>query len=798
MPSGIDSLLILLRVAKYVSAEIPVPGLSAALEVACSIAQKAKDIKESHDACRSLAERAASFSLGVYNQLKDCVTDSQSIGTQEHVALLLCTLCDIESVMKRRHEKRALGVSLRHTDIAEEVRRLATQLDDAIRMFMMRTNIGIMHGMDTLMSANGRLLQHVQDSARVGDVLISETRSIRIGVLDLAQRLSNNATYDGRFRLFAQENLDLVEPIHNVVSQQEDEHVLNRTASQAEPPGRVIRYRAIVRAAGELSDSQVIVHTYLDHAHDRFVEAIKSAKLTFHPYILAILGYSRTSGPGEPSYIVTEDYHPYEDHIRSLQGVSKLRAYLQMAAEMCMAVSHLETTGPRHLLARSEYWYGFEWDELVFDPRHGGRVKWARNPLMLERAKTCEAYIPATHAKRTRVGKVLGSIVDASAGAVVQCWLSQCLLDLAVNVIHLPGRTSWECWQESRHRPRYTLGTLEVISVTVKTFPMGPHVVPWQGSPPDAAQEEPSLDQKMRLARPFNVLDSDRDETCVDVELGADRTKWKRFQFSCIPVGTTFLFVQVDHISERGDAASKIIGSAPDLFAVGYKTIGFATEVVEYMETAATGIGVRAAQQAPPPLWFFLLQYDGSNQDVTRDPKFPRGFWSSERQPTSIPEDIIFDTTPRFEHIRKNTSVRLAIWKQTIGDLAFTTQTKSYTRILGPGEDELLALKELRKQHGYYSTGSPYAGDSHDADAERFSVHDGDESDDTDNESDEYFDASDGDSDDEPEQYFDASEGDEDPAVVRYSESTHGAQDGAKGLDFDDAEDSGYYSAEEN
>lgn len=24
------------------------------------------------------------------------------------------------------------------------------------------------------------------------------------------------------------------------------------------------------------------------------------------------------------------DYHPYEDHIRSLEGVSKLRAYLQM------------------------------------------------------------------------------------------------------------------------------------------------------------------------------------------------------------------------------------------------------------------------------------------------------------------------------------------------------------------------------------------------------------------------------------------------------------------------------------
>lgn len=71
-----------------------------------------------------------------------------------------------------------------------------------------------------------------------------------------------------------------MEPIHDVVPQQEDEHVLNRTASQVEQSGRVIRYRAIVRAAGELSGSQVVVHTYLDDAHDRFVEAIKSAKLT--------------------------------------------------------------------------------------------------------------------------------------------------------------------------------------------------------------------------------------------------------------------------------------------------------------------------------------------------------------------------------------------------------------------------------------------------------------------------------------------------------------------------------------
>lgn len=120
--------------------------------------------------------------------------------------------------MKRRHKMRALKFLRRYTDIAEEVGQLAKQLDDANKLFMVglamtcaaivlttscaqiQTGVDIMLRMDTLLSTNGRLLQHVEDSARVGDVLISETRCIRIGVLDIAQRLSNNATFDGRVR----------------------------------------------------------------------------------------------------------------------------------------------------------------------------------------------------------------------------------------------------------------------------------------------------------------------------------------------------------------------------------------------------------------------------------------------------------------------------------------------------------------------------------------------------------------------------------------------------------------------
>lgn len=41
MPS-VEPLLMLLRVAKEVSTELPVPGLSTALEIAVNIAEKAK------------------------------------------------------------------------------------------------------------------------------------------------------------------------------------------------------------------------------------------------------------------------------------------------------------------------------------------------------------------------------------------------------------------------------------------------------------------------------------------------------------------------------------------------------------------------------------------------------------------------------------------------------------------------------------------------------------------------------------------------------------------------------------
>lgn len=64
----------------------------------------------------------------------------------------------------------------------------------------MQTGVETEQRLTALASSNTRQLQHVEDSARVGDIPIGETRNIRSGVLDLAQRINGGATFDGRVR----------------------------------------------------------------------------------------------------------------------------------------------------------------------------------------------------------------------------------------------------------------------------------------------------------------------------------------------------------------------------------------------------------------------------------------------------------------------------------------------------------------------------------------------------------------------------------------------------------------------
>ncbi|OJT14945.1 hypothetical protein TRAPUB_8515 [Trametes pubescens] len=186
-----------LEIAKLVTAQIPVPGLSTAVECALSIAKKAKDIKDTRDDCRALAERVATLVVAVYQQLKHGSSDTE---VKEHVETFLQNLQAIENLMDRRLRPRKrdrLLFALKRGKIADEVKTLTTKLEDCFRSFMIQTALAINQDMNTLRSGNVRMLQYIDDSARVGEVVLGDTRVIRTGLSDLAQRVRGSATFDG-------------------------------------------------------------------------------------------------------------------------------------------------------------------------------------------------------------------------------------------------------------------------------------------------------------------------------------------------------------------------------------------------------------------------------------------------------------------------------------------------------------------------------------------------------------------------------------------------------------------------
>ncbi|EIW51878.1 uncharacterized protein TRAVEDRAFT_54298 [Trametes versicolor FP-101664 SS1] len=301
-----------LEIANLAADKIPIPGLSTAVSCALSIAKKAKDIKDTRDDCRALAKRAADFVLAVYQQLKNGSSDT---GLKEYVTMFLRNLQDIESLMDRRLRPRMrdrIRFVLSRDEIADQVEVLTTRLNDSFGIFMMRAALTIDDSMNTLTSGNLRLMQHIDDSARVGDAVLGETRVIRTDISDLAHRVGGNVTFDGDLRLFARENIALLEPIvdshkpwDTTITQRRDENTLVQANSWPRT-GRVSRHRGVVKAAGDLTGTKVVVHVYPDQDDLLFIEALKFARRIFHSNILSVMGYSRPGGLGQAAYIVTE------------------------------------------------------------------------------------------------------------------------------------------------------------------------------------------------------------------------------------------------------------------------------------------------------------------------------------------------------------------------------------------------------------------------------------------------------------------------------------------------------------
>ncbi|KAL1939167.1 hypothetical protein VTO73DRAFT_10208 [Trametes versicolor] len=568
-----------LEIANLAADKIPIPGLSTAVGCALSIAKKAKDIKDTRDDCRALAKRVADFVLAVYQQLKNGSSDT---GLKEYVTMFLLTRDRIRFVFSR-------------DKIADEVKVLTMRLEDSFRMFMMRAALTIDDSMNTLTSGNLRLMQHIDDSARVVEIVVRDTGEIRTGLSDLTQRVRGSAAFDGNFRLFAHENLAYLEPIgdsaklhHDMTGRHGDERTLVKVVARSQT-GRVFRYRAVVEAAGDLTGTQVVVYEYPDRKSQQFVEAVNLARQSRrHPNLLAMLGYSRPGDPDQVAYIVME-------------GV----------------------------------------------------------------------------------------------------WLGRKSFD-----------EDWTCL--SAQDPGFE------VAVAMASVPL---------ALPSPRQEGHDFYQRLSMVKWLDIPESDLDEMCIEFELGTGggQTRWKRYQFSCIPVNTTLLIRQLVCALDRLDAASRMMRALPDLSVLQgqYACIGIAQHRAYFTETTIT-MSAHATEQVYPPLWFFVLQFDG-NDGSAHDCNIPSGFWSSEKYPTSVPAGIIFDSTSQFERIAEGVEAPLFTWTQVLGDLVFTTRTKYAPVSIWGIEDELFAFREFQESH--HSTGDTYASDSDDSAGDRVATDDSDEDD---------------------------------------------------------------------
>ncbi|OJT07772.1 hypothetical protein TRAPUB_1364 [Trametes pubescens] len=293
----------------------------------------------------------------------------------------------------------------------------------------------------------------------------------------------------------------------------------------------------------------------------------------------------------------------------------------------------------------------------------------------------------------------------------------------------IPGRTFSRHWQTAVDRPSYTLGAWlgrtgnhhdgdwAVLcagasgSQITTSFQELRYVAPRQDSPSEALPEPPYLvdydddyfDEKMDLAKLVDVPESDRDEMGVDFVLAMDGTRWKRYRFSCVPAMDQTI-VAHQRINIRGGPGPRVAQLVPSSFEVEYNNFGMALQHGYLTETTVT-MAAHASESANPrePLWFFVLQFDDSNQGTVRPLSVPCGFWSAEENPASIPADIVLDPTLQFERIGRDSVAPLSTWTQVLEDLSFTIQTKMHTYVLGLGDDEILVLRELQKHRGFTS-----------------------------------------------------------------------------------------------
>ncbi|KAI1786970.1 hypothetical protein LXA43DRAFT_975495 [Ganoderma leucocontextum] len=253
-----DNVIKTLHIACALSESSNIPGLDVLAKGALKLAEMVKETRDVQD---------PKLAAAVYYQLNNGISTLDERTAAKYIETLLETLQAVEGVMTRRKKARFICAFWHRGSIAEEVKKLNGQLEDAFRVFDIQSSIHADQQITMLLQCSEHLLQRAEDSERAETALLSGSRRIDSNVQEILHRM----------RLYARDDIELVEELGS-----EDTAV-----EPGEEP--VVQFRARICQTGR----SVTVRRFA-RPRERIRDAIATVKKLWHPNIIFhAIGYSR-------------------------------------------------------------------------------------------------------------------------------------------------------------------------------------------------------------------------------------------------------------------------------------------------------------------------------------------------------------------------------------------------------------------------------------------------------------------------------------------------------------------------
>ncbi|TFK82508.1 hypothetical protein K466DRAFT_500181 [Polyporus arcularius HHB13444] len=343
-----DAVICALRLAEAATESLSVPGLTNAVKVALRLAEMAKEIKDTKDDMRSLAEHAARTTQAIFDTIRSFEGPIDVSRTDERLDGLLSTLQRVEDVMSRTGKKRWISVILHKNDYKAELAKLEKELDQALEIFHVQGSISTDNQLSSVRHTQVELLHRADDAQRVDSELLRHAHDTHTHLVKLSDQAAGNATHDGTMRLFGRDDLELIEEL-------DPESPVD--ASGAQP----VRYKARLR-----SDNSLVVVRRFPRLDARFRDEVEVGKSIWHPNVAHAIGYSK-SDP-YTAFIVVDGFHTrtFNELCMTFHGPDKLKWMLKAVSVLAAGLAYLASLR----------------DDLGWTPDEKVRYMW---PLQAER-----------------------------------------------------------------------------------------------------------------------------------------------------------------------------------------------------------------------------------------------------------------------------------------------------------------------------------------------------------------------------------------------------------------------------